>query len=96
MFSKKFRVDCLRTDLGEIMDTALLEDLGETLEATFGETLEETLEETLGENFGATFGRKLGGYLGGNLGCKLWTEKNLLKKVFLGIPTLDKLMIFIK
>ena len=46
-------------------------------------------------NLRSNLGRNLGGNLGGNLGCKLWTEKNLIKKK-LGIPTLDKLMIFVK
>ena len=38
--------------MGGIIDTALLEDLGETLEETFGTTLEATLGETLDANFG--------------------------------------------
>ena len=50
-----------------------------------------SLFEDLWETLGATFGATLGATLDANFG-----RKNLLKEsFFLGIPTLDKLMIFI-
>ena len=49
-FVRNLKETALGTALEGIVDTALLEDSGETLEATFG----ETLGETLGATFGAT------------------------------------------
>ena len=59
-FVRNLEQTALGTSLGGIIDTALLEDLWETLLTTFGATLEETLAATLeiifGENVGAAFG----------------------------------------
>ena len=56
MFCKKFRGDCLRYCPGGTVDTALLEDLGETLKETLGAALEATLGETLKKTLGETLG----------------------------------------
>ena len=46
-------------------------------------------------NQGDSLGGRFGGNLWGNHGCKLWTEKKSYTKK-IEIPTLDKLMIFMK
>ena len=56
----------------------------------FGENNRYSIFEYLGETLGETFGAILGATLDANFG-----QKKILKKRFFGIPTLDKLMIFI-
>ena len=56
----------------------------------FGGNHGYSLFEDFWETLGATFGAILGSTLDAKIG-----RKKSLKKVFFGIPTLDKLMIFI-
>ena len=85
MFSKKFRGDCLRYCFGGNPRYSLVGRFG----------------GKLGGNFWGNFGGNLGEKLGGDLWGKPWMQtldrkKSYLKKRFLGIPTLDKLMIIMK